>query len=214
MNCLRWNPFRPTRTRRACAAVTLLAYLLVALGVPLPAGAARRRGDQPFPCQDHPCGCATAEQCWRGCCCFTPEERWAWARAHNVEPPDYAERPRVSVDPVPPPVCTNSCCVKHGTKTKVAAKPNLVPAKPGCCTTEKKPDADSKKTVRWGRGISALGCKGHATLWATSGFALPALPPTGRLLQLPPAGWLCLPDVLASHQISIPPDPPPRSSCA
>ncbi len=78
--------------QRACAVVTLIAYMLAALGAPLPA-AARKADDLPFPCQNHPCGCRTAEQCWAGCCCFTPEERWAWAHTHHVEPPAYAERP-------------------------------------------------------------------------------------------------------------------------
>ncbi|HTU89291.1 MAG TPA: hypothetical protein VMF69_04265, partial [Gemmataceae bacterium] len=60
-----------------------LAYLLAALEIPLPIFV-HKISSQPFPCQDHPCGCQTAEQCWSHCCCFTPEERWAWAQAHNV----------------------------------------------------------------------------------------------------------------------------------
>ena len=33
---------------------------------------------------------ASAEQCWRSCCCHTLAERFAWAREHNVRPPEYA----------------------------------------------------------------------------------------------------------------------------
>jgi hypothetical protein len=87
----RITPWRALR-RRLIAGLTLVAYLLATLGVPLPA-AARRPDDQPFPCQDHPCGCRTAEQCWTSCCCFTPEQRWAWARERHIEPPAYAEKP-------------------------------------------------------------------------------------------------------------------------
>jgi hypothetical protein len=71
----------------------------VASGVPLPLGAGSGKGDprsamrlaakdrsQPFPCMDKPCGCATAEQCFTTCCCNTPAETLAWARAHRVEP--------------------------------------------------------------------------------------------------------------------------------
>src|SRR4051794_16978264 len=83
-----WGPLR----RRLWAGVTLVAYLLAALGVPLPASARKEPG-VPFPCQDHPCGCRTAEQCWAACCCFTPEQRIAWAQAHHVQPPPYAEKP-------------------------------------------------------------------------------------------------------------------------
>src|SRR5205814_10554872 len=85
-------PRRPLR-RRLAAAAALLAYAATAFGVPLPAATARKNAGTPFPCQDHPCGCQTAEQCWSGCCCFTPEERWAWADAHHVTPPAYAQRP-------------------------------------------------------------------------------------------------------------------------
>jgi hypothetical protein len=83
-----WRSLR----RRLIAGVTLIAYLLATLGLPLPA-AAHKPDEQPFPCQDHPCGCRTAEQCWTACCCFTPEQRWAWARERHIDPPAYAEKP-------------------------------------------------------------------------------------------------------------------------
>src|ERR1700747_3399381 len=82
--------------KRLTAAVVLLAYLAAlapALGLPIPAPAAPKDRSVPFPCMDNPCGCSCAEDCWRHCCCMSPEERWAWAAAHNVTPPDYAERP-------------------------------------------------------------------------------------------------------------------------
>lgn len=41
----------------------------------------------PFPCQDRPCGCGTAEQCWRACCCFSHKEKIDWARKNGVTPP-------------------------------------------------------------------------------------------------------------------------------
>ena len=43
-----------------------------------------------FPCMDCPCGCNSAEQCWRSCCCHTLAERMDWAREHGVRPPEYA----------------------------------------------------------------------------------------------------------------------------
>ena len=46
-----------------------------------------------FPCQNCPCGCKSAEQCWAACCCFTPAERFAWAKKKGVTPPSYAHRP-------------------------------------------------------------------------------------------------------------------------
>lgn len=48
---------------------------------------------QPFVCQNSPCGCKTAEQCWTNCCCFTPAKRLAWAEKNGITPPSYAQRP-------------------------------------------------------------------------------------------------------------------------
>ncbi len=44
----------------------------------------------PYPCQGGLCGCRTARQCWTSCCCRTPAQRTAWAKARNIVPPDYA----------------------------------------------------------------------------------------------------------------------------
>src|SRR3954453_10842217 len=75
---------------RFTSAMLLVSYAFTAIGVPLPAGASETRGDELFPCSDHACGCPSAEQCWRSCCCHTLAERFAWAREHKVRPPEYA----------------------------------------------------------------------------------------------------------------------------
>src|SRR5438132_7984698 len=79
---------------RLTAGFVLVIYLITSAGfIPMPVFASKKASGQPFPCQDHACGCATAEECWRHCCCFSAEERWSWAQEHGVQPPDYAERP-------------------------------------------------------------------------------------------------------------------------
>jgi hypothetical protein len=82
------------RARRATRCAWLLwslamVYGLACLGMPLRAPVATsvpasKDRSQPFPCMDRPCGCQTAEQCWRDCCCFTPQQRAAWAQRHGV----------------------------------------------------------------------------------------------------------------------------------
>src|SRR5882672_16023 len=80
--------FQPTQTRRAMSTPTLAMYCMATFGVPLPASP-RKSGDEPYPCQSSRCGCMSAEQFWRSCCCTTLEERLAWAERNNVTPPDY-----------------------------------------------------------------------------------------------------------------------------
>jgi hypothetical protein len=79
------------RARDAILALTLVNYLVAALGIPLPCRGCQLNSSAPFPCQDHPCGCSTSEECWKGdCCCFTLEEKIAWAESEGIEPPDHA----------------------------------------------------------------------------------------------------------------------------
>jgi hypothetical protein len=70
----------------------LVAYLSTVAGFPV-FGSSKKHGSHPFPCQEHDCGCTSAEECWTQCCCFTPEQHLAWAKEHAVEPPTYAVLP-------------------------------------------------------------------------------------------------------------------------
>jgi hypothetical protein len=91
----RWRarqmPARQLSAQRArdCALVSaaLVGLLASTIGVPI-LERGRKGGDQAFPCQGRACGCATADACWRGCCCTSPSQRLAWAKAHGVRPPD------------------------------------------------------------------------------------------------------------------------------
>jgi hypothetical protein len=78
-----------TRAQVVSRCTVTLSYLFLALGisVPLPTG---KSAGQPYPCMNHRCGCQSAEECWRNCCCMTLEERLIWARENHVIPPDYA----------------------------------------------------------------------------------------------------------------------------
>ena len=70
--------------------VGLLGFLVANTGLPLvqrcPLQLAKDKST-PFPCQDRPCGCMSAEECFRGCCCFTARQRVAWAKEHDVAAP-------------------------------------------------------------------------------------------------------------------------------
>ena len=72
-----------------------------------------------FPCQDRPCGCKTADDCWTNCCCFSDQEKLAWAKEHQVEPPKWFRPIAKSVQLAALDVQARSCsccCECHSKK--------------------------------------------------------------------------------------------------
>ncbi len=105
------------RGAKRLLSITVVVSLLVgSAGVPVVSRVAKDRS-QPFPCQDNPCGCASADECWHHCCCHTNREKVAWAHEHGVTPPDFvvaaAEKEEHSAE--------HTCCTHHGCE-KCAAK--------------------------------------------------------------------------------------------
>jgi hypothetical protein len=221
---LRRNDSWRISPHRSFACVALVSYLATAVGFPLPR-LANKDHSQPFPCQDHPCGCQTAEQCWRHCCCFTPLERFAWAKTHHIGPPSYAERPAASGwhtarvrdgaacthcgDRQPCQACSapvqRSCCAKQR---------DVAP----CCGTDSAQSANSVKKVptrvAWFSGVAAMRCQGIAGLWVSIGAVLP--PPSQQTWSewFLPIGWVCHRDASPLVLTPTPPDPPPRTACS
>ncbi|MBP3957983.1 hypothetical protein J8F10_22235 [Gemmata sp. G18] len=142
--------FSPGSFRHCVAVVALLAQVVAAAGAPVPTSRARNNRGVPFPCQDHPCGCATSEQCWAGdCCCFTLEQKLAWADTHAIVPPVHV-RPMVEArQKVDKACCTkttaDSCCDRADT-TKSACHEHAPPA---------------KASVQWVAGVFAQKCRGE-----------------------------------------------------
>jgi hypothetical protein len=189
-----WRRFRwHLNLARLWAGLALVAYLVTAFGLPLPAHEPKDRS-QPYPCQDHPCGCQSAEQCWRHCCCFTPEEKWAWAEAHGVVPPSYAERPSGEGWNTPrlrerEESCT-SCACGHAQEASHSEQ-----------------DSSHARGVL---GIAALRCRGLSTLWVSTGVVSP--PPPASLRDFPPraSDWVHERTPATPGGRATPPDPPPR----
>src|SRR5579862_211934 len=88
----RVTPLKQRMRRTVVVGLALIAYLAGAVGVPVPASVYKPSA-QPFPCQHHACGCMTAQQCWKQCCCFGAQEKLAWAETHQVQPPPEAQDP-------------------------------------------------------------------------------------------------------------------------
>jgi hypothetical protein len=119
-----------------------------------------------FPCSSCPCGCATAEQCWRSCCCHTLAERMAWAREHGVRPPEYAiaEAMRGGVD-----VAWLKCRLDSAPSPALPAAgegAGKLVARTCChCRAVQNTEVPSAKVAGHVIAWRALTCKGQSSNW-------------------------------------------------
>lgn len=194
--------------RHSVAVAALFAQLFAATGAPVFArpGAAKA-GAIPFPCQNHPCGCQTSEQGWAGdCCCFTLEEKLAWADARGVTPPEHV-RPTVAARKLARKSET-SCCAKK--------------AAPSCCdrTAEEADEScapervqHAKPVIKWVAGVFAQKCRGEGTagLLKLELISL-AAPLTALHDAFDPVDSVRDPHPRLTSALHIPPTPPPRNS--
>ncbi len=192
-----------------CAGVArtllLAVYVITAAGLPLPTGSFAQKSGELFPCSECACGCASAEQCWRSCCCHTLAERFAWAREHGVRPPEFAiaEARRTHIDLAWLMEPRASCCARD----LVAAFPSCCHATHSCCGDhhEEQSNGNAQNRVI---GWKALNCQGHSGLWMA---AVPTLVHVSLdlTLQLPRITRLGPPTSEIAAGISDVPTPPP-----
>ncbi|MEX0671058.1 MAG: hypothetical protein WD060_11445 [Pirellulales bacterium] len=203
----------------------LAVYCLVASGLPLPLGgstagigggrtnpaaAARLAGKDrstPFPCMDKACGCATAQQCFNDCCCNTPAETLAWARAHDIDPAVLARLARRAAASLPK--AASACCS--------AAKPSCSDSvsEPSCCDTDHGDDAPAGlPDVAGVRSIvlrAMLACGGLAEDWLSCAASLP--PPHVTSVSRPsPTATIMSGDDSPRSLCDAPDAPPPRAA--
>jgi hypothetical protein len=194
---------------RFTAWMALLGYAIVASGVPLPMGAAspaasnspaakRLAGkdrSQPFPCMDKPCGCATAEQCFSNCCCNTPAELMAWAKANRVDPAVLVALKRRAAAPAP----ETTCCS----------------AKASCCESSVPEPHEPEEAAVCVHTVvlrAMLACGGIVTEWLAVGAALPPPPVMACDRAAAPIASLILSDESSLSERSAPEGPPPRAT--
>ena len=168
-----------TRGRRGGAALAMSAYLLAIVGFPVwqPAGKTSER----FACQSRRCGCRTAEQCWNSCCCFTLEQRIAWARANNAE--------------IPANVLARAARAKNEKQiaTKVKVCSHCAAKTKTCCSPAK--GESGKRRIVWVDSAQAQKCRGESSNWLTLG--MPVFPPPCAVvldLEFLPIGRIALHD--------------------
>jgi hypothetical protein len=214
------------RLRDLLLGLVLFSHLLIAFGFPLPAPDRKSHAtSRPFPCQNHPCGCLTADLCWQGdCCCMTLEEKLAWADANGVEPPEHVRPLVASRSAHPAPAKKKSCC----SEAAPAPEPTLAtastccgvekPSLPSCphCAASSRSDCCEKTRaptgVRWLAGLFARKCRGEgpAGLFqfdpSTLDLTFVVLTEPGR------TGSVALRPERSTSTVHRPPTPPPRRS--
>jgi len=149
------------RRRRWVTGIALALYALVVSGLPLPLGAVSPQGrsdgvgdqllaakdrSRPFPCRDKPCGCVSADQCFKKCCCHTPAQLLAWAKRNDLEPAVLAALERRTATEVAAAtiVSAASCCTTPSIIAKATCCTVVAPAVPpnditDCCSTGRAP---------------------------------------------------------------------------
>ena len=210
------NKLRLPAWRHLIAVTAMGSYLAVAGGFPLPAPTISR-DSRPFPCQQHRCGCRTAEQCWQHCCCFSPAERRAWARAHGVEAEAAAaelmgdDRLDTEESVTPPPANTSlavhdstGCCTAHDHQQLAACCDHEDKHDPGAC------DDATRDTPGGLVGFHALGCRGISMFWVSCGAVAPLPPPVPAAIRPAHSGTVAVVSITASSAIAETPDPPPK----
>ena len=209
---------------RTVASGLLVLYGLVASGLPLPinlppAGTAAARKlagkdrSRPFPCMDKACGCDSAERCFSNCCCHTPAETLAWAKAHGLEPAVLvALGQRVAV--ATPAPAMGGCCSHAAAPSPAEDDPDNAicsdyqslaaepPAPP-------RPDHQPAVTVVSLRAM--LACNGIVAQWAAACVSL--TPPEIVTCEIawPHAGTVTIGDDQAFGMGGPPDLPPPRA---
>jgi hypothetical protein len=98
---------------RQCVLLTLL-FSVCAPMLPLSRSAATKEPGKdlsvPFPCQSRACGCRSAAQCQKKCCCFSRAEKVAWARRQGPHHAVATPAPQ----PAPRHVDSSELCVAPG----------------------------------------------------------------------------------------------------
>ena len=221
------------RVAARCARQVLACLLIVSLGggvagIPVVEFGSKDRS-RPFPCQDNPCGCSSAEECWHHCCCHTNREKVAWAQAHGVTAPSYVvEAAQHETEP------TEQVCAHHAGCPSCAARLLAAQAsQPAACASDACPshskpsptDPQSPKVARQKDPHAGLRatlvlsdlarqCRGLPKLWTLLSQVLPARVQTAWPPDLAIVGNVGEISLRQSRVALCPPVPPPeRFAC-
>ena len=219
----RLNLNRRRTAVRLIGAVLCLSVCAALFPIPLwPTFDREKERSQPYPCQNHPCGCHTAEQCWKKCCCLSNAQKVAWAEKNKVDVPEFvllaAAKERYDGS-----LKRASCCHQGGKpKSSCHAGSNSThkckdDAK--CTAKHQAGETGRAKKSRQQKATVVIGtlvqkCQGQSWSWSSMPWTILAPPPS---LPQP-----TVPAVDQSHPLSEsgcelcerPPTPPPKRGAA
>lgn len=208
---LKWR----VRARRLVSLLLLICFC--ASFLPLSVGSrspVKKDRSAPYPCQNRPCGCRSAKQCWKSCCCFSNREKLAWAKSKGVIPPTYVVE-AAAQESVSPVCQTEGCCSKQQ-KPVVAKITGAAAPVADCCTQSDQPEktSHSENSNQEDQqifiiGILAQKCQGQGHFW--NGLPWAILPEVQEIVPCSkPVIW-GRPISSSRPQHSVePPEPPPR----
>lgn len=113
MFSFRWRDWIHPSRQQITSILLLVASVAALLPMPLMPSASKNGKDhsRPFPCQNRPCGCRSADQCKKKCCCFSAEQKLAWANRNGVDASEVVACPQSSkTDAV---TARKGCCSSH-----------------------------------------------------------------------------------------------------
>jgi len=156
-------------TNRRCRWLTglLVGFVACVILLPMPVSLVSKSSpgkdvSEPFPCQNRPCGCRSAEQCWKKCCCFSNAEKVAWAKTNRVKLPGYvvvAAKKEVSGK-------KNSCALcakenKKSSKTTCEESKVSVSSEPQKVTPQAPVSRIRSSSSKWVMTMYAAECQGQ-----------------------------------------------------
>ena len=152
------------RVRQIIGLTLLVVFCAMAVPLPLhrPAeSAAEKDCSEPFPCRNRPCGCQSADQCWKKCCCFTDTQKVAWAKANHVKVPGFVLK-AAAIELAAASRSSREIC---SLKTTRGSDVNAKPVSSGCVNSKSRA---SEKTSCCKAGTSRRTCCTSKTKSSTS----------------------------------------------
>ena len=202
---------RPTRLTRhsAWSPCVVIALLLCGqIGVPV-IHRVGKDSSVPFPCQDRGCSCQGAASCGANCCCFSKQERIAWAEQHGL---DHSMGGKTQMNCSDGQECgSEACgsCEQHSSNAPADSKPSAST----CCS--KSPKGRSQESSESNRGPQlrrfGCGCDGNSASIIVAGVKVIQQAPDSSFEAAHNKRRRTMNSVQHLSRRDSPPVPPPQS---